>query len=125
MALNGNNILVYRDGSAIAGTKSNEIQTQCEAVEISSPDSGAWRKYIAGRKQWSVSVGFLVSSNASVLSQLLNIGSTYTLRIFERDYQNSRYVTGTAMLRTCKITATKGNLCQGSFEFVGVSALTT
>ena len=123
MALNGNNILVYKDNAAIAGTRSNEIQTNCELVEISSPTSGQWRTYIAGRKDWRVTVGFLVSSNATVLSQLLNVGSSYRLKIFERNYAGTRYVSGTAMLRTCKITATRGNLCQGSFEFVGTSAL--
>lgn len=123
MALNGNNIIVYSGGSAIAGTRSNEIQTQCELIEISSPSEGQWRKYIAGRKDWRLSVGFLVSSQATVLSQLLNIGQTYTLKIFERGYESSRNVSGQAILKTCKITATRGNLCQGSFEFVGCSAL--
>jgi predicted secreted protein len=122
MAVNGNNIIVYSNGAAIAGTRSNEIETQCETIEVTA-ESGQWRKYIAGRKEWRVSVGFLVSSQASVLSQLLNIGTAYTLKVFERGYESSRYVTGTAILRTCKITATRGNLCQGSFEFVGISAL--
>ena len=32
-------------------------------------------------------------------------------------------MTGSAILRTCKITATRGNLIQGTFTFVGNGAL--
>ena len=36
MATLGNNILVLMGGTAIAGTKSNEIQVDCETIEIVS-----------------------------------------------------------------------------------------
>ena len=56
MAILGNNILIYRNGTAIAGTVSNEIQSGAELIEISSPTSGQWKEYIAGRKNWSINV---------------------------------------------------------------------
>ena len=123
MALLGNNILIYRAGTAIAGTVSNEIQAGADLIEISSPTSGQWKEYIAGRKNWSINVSYLVLAYNGV-RELLNVGTTYTLKFRGRNQSDSTGVTGTAILKTCKITATKGNLVQGSFTFQGTSSLT-
>lgn len=120
MAINGNNIYVTQNGTIIAGTKSNEIQTESEMIEISNPSSGDWRQYMAGRKNWSIQVSFLVTAVANI-RQLLNVGTQYTL-VF-RDRAGSTSVTGTALLKTCKITSTKGSLVQGSFAFQGTGQL--
>lgn len=122
MAINGNNILIYKGGTAIAGVKSNEIQVGCETIEVSSPSTGAWRQYIAGRKEWSVNVGYLVLATSNV-RDLLNVGTTYTLAFKERGAADSAGVSGSAILTTCKITAIRGNLVQGSFQFTGTGAL--
>lgn len=118
MAIKGNNILIYRNGVAIAGTVSNDIQCGAELIEISSPTSGQWAEYISGRKNWSINVSFLVLSDSSV-RELLNVGSTYSLKFRGRNSADNTGVTGSAILKNCKITATKGNLVQGSFQFTG------
>ena len=118
--MNGNNILIYLNDSAIAGTKSNEMQTDCDMIEISSPSVGDWKTYMAGRKGWTVQTSFLVTA-VSNIRQLLNVGTSYTL-VF-RDRSNTSSVTGTAILQTCRITATRGNLIQGQFSFQGSGAL--
>jgi predicted secreted protein len=126
MAQNGNNIIVYSGGTAIAGTRSSEVQSGSELIEVSSPTQGAWRQYIAGRKEWNVTVGFLVLSDSALaisnktgIQDLLQVGNTFTLKIKERTAADSDGVTGTAILKTCKITMTRGNLVQGSFQFTG------
>lgn len=121
MAILGNNILIYRNGTAIAGTVSNEIQSGAELIEISSPTSGQWKEYIAGRKNWSINVSWIITINNEWI-ELLNVGSSYTLKIFQRNSPNY-YLTGTAILKSCKITATKGNIAQGSFQFTGTGTL--
>ncbi len=123
MAINGNNVLIYRNGTAIAGTISNEIQTGAELIEISSPTSGQWKEYIAGRKSWSVNVSYLILANNGVRN-LLNVGSLYILKIRGRNATDATGVVGTGILKSCKITATRGNLVQGSFTFQGTSSLT-
>ena len=120
MAQLGNNILVYLNGTAIAGTKSNEIQTECEMIEITNMTSAQWRQFIAGRKQWTVSTGFLVLAGADI-KKLLNVGTTYTLRF--RDRAGSNIIEGQAILKTCKISATRGNLATGAFSFQGSGEL--
>ena len=133
MALNGNIIIVQLNGNTIAGTKTTEIQVDSELIEIASATQGAYREYLTGRKQWQVTVNYLVMSATypeaksypnAALTDPLFVGSQYTLKFMNRGvgYQPSG-MTGTAILRTCKITATRGNLIQGTFTFVGNGAL--
>ena len=127
--MNGNNILIYWKGpgdssySVIAATKSHEVQTECEAIPISTPVSSAWRQNIAGHRQWSVNVNYLLMAESD-LSQLLKVGTTFGIVIQARDHQQGgTNVSGTAILTQCKQTFTRGNLCVGSFHFVGSGPL--
>jgi predicted secreted protein len=118
MAVLGNNIIVFMNGQAIAGTKSDEIQVDSDTIEIASETDQAWTHYISGRKSWSLTVGWLVLANQDVRKVLL-AGSVVTIKIKGRGESDSSGVTGAAILKTVKITATHGNLAQGSFAFVG------
>ena len=120
MAQLGNNILVYLNGTAIAGTKSNEIQTECDMIEVTNQNSAQWRQYLAGRKNWSVSTGFLVLAAADT-KKLLNVGTTYTLRFSDR--AGTSILQGQAIMKQCKISATRGSLATGSFTFQGSGEL--
>ncbi len=123
MAINGNNILILMDGHAKAGTRTNEIQSDCKIIEISSSTDKDWEAVIAGRKSWSFTVGFLLLENANV-RRLLSVGSKYTIVIKGRDASEADWLTGEAIMKTCKIAATRGNLATGSFSFVGTGPLT-
>lgn len=118
MAVLGNNIIVFMNGQAIAGTKSDEIQVDSETIEIASATDQGWTHYLAGRKSWSLTVGWLVLANQDVRKVLL-AGSVVTIKIKGRGDSDSNGVTGSAILKTVKVTATRGNLAQGSFAFVG------
>lgn len=123
MAVLGNNILVFMNGQAIAGTKSDEIQVESDTIEVASETDQDWVHRIAGRKSWSLNVGWLVLANQDVRKVLL-AGSVVTIKIKGRVESDSNGVTGSAILKTVKITATRGNLAQGSFAFAGNGSLT-
>ena len=123
MAVLGNNIIVYMNGQAVAGTKSDEIQVESDTIEVASETDQDWVHQIAGRKSWSLNVGWLVLANQDVRKVLL-AGSVVTIKIKGRGASDSNGVTGSAILKTVKITATRGNLAQGSFAFVGNGPLT-
>jgi len=123
MAVLGNNIIVFMNGTAIAGTKSDEIQVDGETIEVASETDQDWVHYITGRKSWSLNVGWLVLANQDVRKVLL-AGSVVTIKIKGRGASDSSGVTGSAILKTVKITATRGNLAQGSFAFIGNGPLT-
>lgn len=114
----GNDILIYTDGVAVAGSRSCDIVRRCEAVEISSPDSGSAKEYIPGRTDWSVTVSWLVRS---AKSSLMKVGQVVTVEIIDRVTREK--LRGTAIITECRITATRGNLAQGSFTFKGSGEL--
>ena len=116
----GNNILILIDGAAVAGCRANEIQVGGELIEIASPDTGQWRTFIAGRKEWGFTSGWLVTAHADI-KRLLWQGRTVTVRIIGRG--DSTGLTGTAIVQQCNMSSSVGNLAQGSFSFKGSGPL--
>ena len=123
--VNGNNILIYAtyNGStqAVAATRSLSVQIGAEMIEIASPDSGEWRAYLAGRKNWAINVGWLVSA-ISDIDKLLLAAQQVTIRIVGRGQTYG--LTGTALVQTARIDSNVGNLANGSFVFQGTGPLT-
>jgi len=117
--IHGGKIIVAIGNTAIAASKSCDIETACEAIPVSSPltpsSTGKWRRLIAGQKSWMVSVSNLV---IGVDDLLLEVGTEVTLKIYDADNQ-SDYVTGSALCTAAHITATWGNLAQGAWTFEG------
>lgn len=120
MVQNGNNIIVLvSNGSsweAVAATKSDEIQAEADMIEKASATQQSWKEYIAGRKGWSLNVTWLVEAVNDV-ENVLKVGTRVQLRICSRS--NTVYLTGYAYVKTCKVTATRGNIATGSFSFIG------
>lgn len=132
--MNGNYIIIMRGSTAIAGTTAQEIETDSTLIERSSPASSQWSEFITGRKEWSVTVNYLLLSAGSYshtasgitystngLRDILNVGSTYTLVI--RDRSGSNTVTGSAILTKARQTYKRGSLVKGSFTFKGTGSL--
>lgn len=122
MAITGQSIVIYMDGSMIAGTRSNDMSNECDTLETASPTQGSAREFVADRSTWSVTVNWLLS-NVSDLTTLLTVGQSYTLT-FVNNSTSAVVLTGSAILKRCQITATRGNLVQGSFVFQGTGSLT-
>lgn len=123
MAINGNRIYISIGSSTtpIAGTRSNKIQVGCDTIEIASPDTGTWKQFISGRKEWGVTVNFLLLQDTNSLS-LLYPGNTYTLHFRT---SSTSFVSGSAIMTQCEITTTRGNLIQGTFSYKGTGALSS
>lgn len=117
--MTGKDIYILLNGAVIAATRSDEIQTQCEAVEVSGPTTGQWRQFIAGQKQWGFTTNALVTTAAN-LAELLMVGVSYSITIVS----GNTALTGTALCTEAKLTATVGNLCQGGWSFIGSGELT-
>lgn len=123
MATNGNDIIVVKNGAPIAAVRTHRVQTNAEKIETASPSQGQWREFIPGRKQWSVSVGYLLlETAANNVSDVLGVGDIVTLAI--RDRNNAYCVSGTAICTECDQEYSRGNLASGSFSFAGTGPLT-
>lgn len=121
--MNGNSIIVYTYSSstwvAVAATKTDELQAECEMIEKASSTQQLWKEYIAGRKGWSLNVNWLVTAVADI-EKVLSIGTRIKIHVGGRNYSGgSGGLTGFAYVRNCKVNATRGNLASGSFQFTG------
>lgn len=118
MAQNGNNIIVYKGDLAIASTKSDELQVDCEMIEIANSSEQSWKNHINGRKSWSLNASWLVSSVTDI-RKVLDVGTRVQLKIKGRDATDAQGVTGYAYIKSCKVSMTRGNLAIGNFQFIG------
>lgn len=120
--IHGRNLIIKMDGTAIAGAKSCEITIQGDDIEIASPSTGAWRAFIAGRKEWSVSCGHLIPASGTPLkSNAVMVGTTVTLTM--ESGLTGDTLTGSAIVKQWKASGAVGNLANGTFSFKGTARL--
>ena len=123
MVIQGRNIIIYEGGIAVSASKSCEIKTDVELIEISSQSSPVWREYITGRKGWTVNVNFLVMN---MMDRLLHVGAKVRLTMGVTDANGelgADRLTGYAICKTAAVTGTVGNLAQGTWQFQGTGNL--
>jgi len=124
MILHGKDLKITKsdDSTLVALARSCDINVDCDEIEVSSATTGKWRDFISGRLSWSITVNYLVTAGG-VASDVLKVGTTVGIKV--ADGSTGTPMTGTAIIKSCKVTATKGSLSQGSFQFTGKGALTT
>lgn len=122
MIIHGKDIQIqnYNGSSVVAAARTCEVSIQADIIETATPTSNTFRTFIAGRKDWSVSVGYLVASEDGA-GILLNVGDTVHIRIL---YTAANvWLHGYAIIQQCHVTANIGSLAQGSFVFKGSGPL--
>ena len=114
-------VILSVNGTALANTRisSDDIKTGCETIEKASSTQQDWKEFIAGRKEWSLTVDYLVLATTKV-ADLLYAGSTFGITM---KYGNTSLLTGTAICSSVSQRHTVGNLARGSFTFKGSGAL--
>ena len=115
-------VVLWDDGGSldvVAGGRTDKIQTDCETIPISSSTDSEWQHFIAGRKSWSIQVSWLLT-NGRAVEDVLKVGETYTLRFGNRAGGG---VQGSAILKTCVVSADINTLVNGSFAFQGTGPL--
>lgn len=123
MILFGNDVLIAEvGGNVFAASKSCTIEVQCDSIDVAPPTgSGAWRDSIGGQKEWSLTMSFIMSDED--LPKLLTVGAEFDLWIYPRAAEQSGStlptLQGTALCTEVKVTATRGNIANGSFRFTG------
>jgi hypothetical protein len=123
MIIQGRNLLVVADGTAIAGCKTCEVDADVDMLEVSSPSTGVWREYKAGRMGWSVSASTLVLSMHDTMVQVRQkVWLTLVVRDDNGTLTTDR-LSGWAFVQQAKVTGAWGNLTKGSFVFQGSGEL--
>lgn len=120
-ATNGGMFIVKATGLNIYGAKSDDIEVVCGTNEVVSPTQGNWREFIAGRKEWQLTTNYLLQSTGNEIDKVLNVGIKYPVMFI--DTTSDHMLAGEAIMVSAKISAIKGNLVTGSFQFKGTGAL--
>lgn len=126
--MNGNNVYISigegTSSTIIAGTKVNEIQTECETIEISGPNIAEWRQHIVKRKEWSMSANYLITTFTQI-QNILQSGTEVGILVVGREGTSSSILLqGRAIVKQGKQSFTRGKLAQGSWKFIGNGPLT-
>ena len=121
MAVKGNDIIILKGGTAIAGTQSHRIQSMCGVIEKASSSQQGYKEFIADRKEWTVTVNYLVLAAADIL-KTLEVGTTVTLLM--KDRAGTKSLTGSAIITAIDTMYQRGNLARGTYTFKGTGALT-
>ena len=124
MLYNGYDLILKdsSNGIVLAASKSLELNINGETIEVGRTSADMWRKFITGRKDWSISVSTLVGSGQFTASAAM-IGKTYVVKFVNGQSATSAMLSGICICKQVKITEQKGSIAKGSFVFQGTGAL--
>ena len=124
MLYNGKDLILKdsSNGIVLAASKSLELNINGETIEVGRMSGEMWRKFITGRKDWSISVSTLVGSGQFSASAAM-IGQTYGVKFVNGQSATAALLSGICICKQVKITEQKGSIAKGSFVFQGTGAL--
>lgn len=119
MHLQGNNLIIYVDGVAVAAAKSCTVTMEVGSIDTAG--SGRWKSSIPTVKDWSVKTSVLVTSlnGHFALSGKVRL----SVAVVDGGEMTTDRMTGEAIVTSANVTAAVGNLVQGNFSFKGSGAL--
>lgn len=82
--VHGRNLIVQTASGGLLAAKSCEIETEADVNEVSSTSSSNFKKFMAGRKEWSIITNHLLP-NGNSIRDVLSVGSMVTLRFIAID----------------------------------------
>ena len=118
--IHGKDIKIMNSGGTalIACAKSCTIRRHADAIETASATDQTSKHYVAGRKEWSIDLQYFVSTGGVTLEE----GQAYSIQVA---VGASATWTGDVLCTDCEISATMGNLSQGSIKLLGNGPLNT
>ena len=119
MHLQGNNLIIYVDGVAVAAAKSCTVTMEVGGIDTAG--SGRTKASMPTVKDWSVKTSVLVTSLNGHFA--LNGKVRLSVAVVDGGEPTTDRMTGEAIVTSANVSAAVGNLVQGSFSFKGTGAL--
>ena len=119
MHLQGNNLIIYVDGVAVAAAKSCTVTMEVGSIDTAG--SGQTKASMPTVKDWSVKTSVLVTSLNGHFA--LNGKVRLSVAVVDGGEITTDRMTGEAIVTNANVSAAVGNLVQGSFSFKGTGAL--
>ena len=119
MHLQGNNLIIYVDGVAVAAAKSCTVTMEVGSIDTAG--SGRTKASMPTVKDWSVKTSVLVTSlnGHFALSGKVRL----SVAVVDGGEITTDRMTGEAIVTSANVSAAVGNLVQGSFSFKGSGTL--
>lgn len=119
MHLQGNNLIIYVDGVAVAAAKSCTVTMEVGSIDTAG--SGRTKASMPTVKDWSVKTSVLVTSLNGHFA--LNGKVRLSVAVVDGGEITTDRMTGEAIVTNANVSAAVGNLVQGNFSFKGSGAL--
>ena len=119
MHLQGNNLIIYVDGVAVAAAKSCTVTMEVGSIETAG--SGQTKASMPTVKDWSVKTSVLVTSLNGHFA--LNGKVRLSVAVVDGGEITTDRMTGEAIVTSANVSAAVGNLVQGNFSFKGSGVL--
>ena len=120
MKLIGNDIIIYKDGTAIALSKNGTITLDAELMPIADPSDGEVTAYVIKRLTWKITTTSMVETVKGIITET---GSIVNVKFGIRGDQGETRGGGSAIVTKTAVDGAVGNLATGRFEFVGTGRL--
>jgi predicted secreted protein len=115
--------MVVSTENVIAAAKTCEVEVSADVVEVSRSTGGAVRHFVAGRTEWSMSVGCLMTTTATVAQLEAMVGTEQNVTFGVRGAAVGERLTGRAIVQRLRWTGTRGDLATYSATLQGTGAL--
>lgn len=122
MKIKGRNVNISVDGKILALSRSCTINIECDITEIGGIHSKDWKRYLAGRRSWSVdetSFVDVIGTDASI------VGKTVRLRFgqVENGAFGSDILEGDAICTMWQMDGSVGGMAKRKMKFIGTGGL--
>jgi len=125
--VSGNDFRIYVNGNAIAQATSCDVNASSSPRDVTTKDSGGWKKVLYGLKEWSISGDGLVALDDSFghldLGGFLIAGTAVTVR-YTTDTTGDEYYTGAAIVDSVSISSPANETPTYTFNLTGNGPLT-
>ena len=119
MHLQGNNLIIYVDGVAVAAAKSCTVTMEVGSIDTAG--SGRTKASMPTVKDWSGKTSVLVTSLNGYFA--LNGKVRLSVAVVDNGEATTDRMTGEAIVTNANVSAAVGNLVQGNFSGKGSGAL--
>lgn len=127
--IKGGDLILSKDGTAIAHTTSFTLNISQDLPEATDMDSNAWSEFLGGQRSWTISFDGLTdwaaNGNVDTLADMIiDDARTAESITFSTDVTGDTNFSGSAFLSSFDISASNNETVSYSGEFQGTGPLT-
>ena len=115
---------VWGLNTALAGSKTCDVDVETDFIEVASPTEGGWKNYIPTINSWGLSAGLLLAK-PETYNMLFGYQTNHTmLTVRFYDPEMGMYYKGNTYIKGLKMTGNVGSLVSISLSFQPTGPLT-